>query len=268
MEVTKLFSVEKQTVLITGGGRGIGKMMAEAFVRNGAKVYISSRSEKACNETAAELSAVGPGKCIAIPEDLASVDGCQRLADALAKLEQKLDVLINNSGVAWGGGYDAHTAKAWSKVMDLNVTAPFFLTKFLLPLLHANARIIMVGSVAGFKPQASIGSFAYDTSKAALHHLTRVLAADLAPRQITVNAIAPGLVPTKMSKQISTAVGKGFEEIGANTIPLQRPGQPTDMAGAAIFFASPAAAWITGAVLLVDGGQVDATHTGGEISKL
>ncbi|RHY28959.1 hypothetical protein DYB32_005568, partial [Aphanomyces invadans] len=162
-------------VLITGGSRGIGKMMAEGFVRNGAKVYISARSDKVCQETAAELSAMGatsPGQ-----------------------------------GVAWGGGFDTHNAKAWSKVMDLNVTAPFFLTKFMLPLLQTHARVIMIGSIAGLQPQ-DLGTLAYDTSKAAIHHMTRALAVQLAPKQITVNCIAPGLVPTKMSKQIATATGK------------------------------------------------------------
>ncbi|RHY68989.1 hypothetical protein DYB38_008573 [Aphanomyces astaci] len=197
MDINTLFGVKDQVVLITGGSRGIGKMMAEGFVRNGAKVYISARSDSVCNETAAELNAM----------DVSTVEGCQRLAKALGEHESKLHVLINNSGVAWGGGFDAHSAKAWSKVMDLNVTSPFFLTKFLLPLLQTHARVIMVGSIAGLQPQ-DLGTLAYDTSKAAIHHLTRVLAVQLAPRQITVNCIAPGLVPTKMSQQIATATGK------------------------------------------------------------
>ncbi|KAF0691480.1 Aste57867_17306 [Aphanomyces stellatus] len=264
MEVSKLFSVEKQTVLITGGSRGIGKMIAEGFVRNGARVYISARSEKDCDETAAELTAAGPGECIPIPEDLGSIEGCLRLAAALQQRESKLDVLVNNSGVAWAGGFGGHTPEMWSKVMDLNLTAPFFLTKYLLPLLQTNARIIMVGSVAGRRPQ-SYGSYAYDVSKAALHHLTRVLAADLAPRQITVNAIAPGLVPTKMTRHVPTISGKNHDGFAKDTVPLQRPGGPSDMAGATLFFASPAGAWVTGAVLSVDGGQYEATHIGAKL---
>ncbi|ETV85021.1 hypothetical protein, variant 1 [Aphanomyces astaci] len=234
MDINTLFGVKDQVVLITGGSRGIGKMMAEGFVRNGAKVYISARSDSVCNETAAELNAMGPGKCIPIPEDVSTVEGCQRLAKALGEHESKLHVLINNSGVAWGGGFDAHSAKAWSKVMNLNVTSPFFLTKFLLPLLQTHARVIMVGSIAGLQPQ-DLGTLAYDTSKAAIHHLTRVLAVQLAPRQITVNCIAPGLVPTKMSQQIATATGKGFQQMADLAIPLGRPGSPSDMAGPALF---------------------------------
>ncbi|ETW06101.1 hypothetical protein H310_03694 [Aphanomyces invadans] len=266
MEINALFGVKNQVVLITGGSRGIGKMMAEGFVRNGAKVYISARSDKVCQETAAELSAMGPGKCIPLPQDVSTIEGCQLLANALQERESKLHVLINNSGVAWGGGFDTHNAKAWSKVMDLNVTAPFFLTKFMLPLLQTHARVIMIGSIAGLQPQ-DLGTLAYDTSKAAIHHMTRALAVQLAPKQITVNCIAPGLVPTKMSKQIATATGKEFQEIADVAIPLGRPGSPTDMAGPALFLASPAAGWITGTVLAVDGGQVFATPTG-DNSKL
>ncbi|KAH9151776.1 hypothetical protein AeRB84_005684 [Aphanomyces euteiches] len=266
MEVNKLFGVDGQVVLITGGSRGIGKMMAEGFVRNGAKVYISSRDKKACDETANELNAIGRGQCIPIPEDLSTIEGCQRLATALQERESKLHTLINNSGIAWGGGFPTHDKKGWNKVMDLNLTAPFFLTKFLLPVLQTNARVINVGSVAGVMPQ-KIGTFAYDTSKAAVHHLTKVLAAELAPLKINVNCIAPGLVPTKMSKQIVFVTGKKFEEMAVEGIPLSRPGVPTDMAGAALFFASPASAWITGATLVVDGGQVNAARSGGE-SKL
>ncbi|KDO34110.1 hypothetical protein SPRG_01381 [Saprolegnia parasitica CBS 223.65] len=261
MEVTKLFAVKDQTVLITGGSRGIGKMIAEAFVRNHAKVYISSRDAKVCDQTAAELTAVGPGQCIAIPADLGTDAGIEHVVSSLQAKEAKLDVLINNSGASWGGGFDLHTEKAWHKIMDLNVKAPFFLIKKLLPMMETNSRIINIGSIAGVLPQPGIGTFAYDTSKAAIHHLTRVLALELAPRGITVNAIAPGLVPTKMSKQISNATGLGMDEL-AQGVPLKRPGSDLDMAGAAIYYASPAGAWVTGTVLTVDGGQIGAASTG------
>ncbi|OQR91998.1 glycoside hydrolase [Thraustotheca clavata] len=261
MEVTKLFSVKDQTVLVTGGSRGIGKMISEAFVRNGAKVYISSRDKKACDQTAAELTAFGPGQCIAIPSDLGTDAGIDHLVTSLKERESKLDVLINNSGAVWGGGFEAHTEKAWHKIMDLNVKAPFFLIKRLLEIMDRNSRIINIGSVAGCLPQPDIGTFAYDTSKAAIHHLTRVLALELAPRGITVNAIAPGFVPTKMSKQISTATGLGMDEL-AHGVPLQRAGRDFDMAGAAIYYASPAGAWVTGTILTVDGGQIGAASAG------
>ncbi|CAK4661117.1 unnamed protein product [Aphanomyces euteiches] len=207
MEIDELFRVNGQTVLITGGSRGIGKMMTEGFVRNGANIN----------------------------EDLSTIEGCQRLATALEQRESKLHVLINNSGVIWGGGFKSHGKKGWTKVMDLNMTAPFFVTKFLLPLLGTDARVINVGSIAGITTP-NVGTIAYDTSKAALHHLTKMLAAELAPRKITVNCIAPGLVPTKMSHQLVYVTGKPFDETANEQIPLKRSGVPTDMAGAALFF--------------------------------
>ncbi|CAK4732998.1 unnamed protein product [Aphanomyces euteiches] len=266
MELNKLFSVDGLTVLITGGSKGIGKMMAEGFVRNGAKVYISARDKAICDETAKELNAIGPGQCIPIPEDLSTTAGCKRLVAALQQRESKLDVLINNSGIGWAGGVHAHDEDTWSKILNLNLSTPFFLTKFLLPLLQTNARVINIGSISGIVPN-KLGSTAYDTSKAALHHLTKALAAELAPLRITVNSISPGLVPTTMSDEMVIATGKQFDEMAAQDIPLRRPGLPTDLAGAAIFLASPAAAWITGGILVVDGGQVNAITSGGAFAS-
>ncbi|KAG7401770.1 hypothetical protein PHYBOEH_011059 [Phytophthora boehmeriae] len=271
-----LFDVKDKVVVITGGGRGIGKMMADGFVQNGAKVYIASRSLGACEETAAELNAKGPGQCIALQANLLSEAGCKALAQEIAKRESKVDVLINNSGVSWGGSFDQHHEAAWNKVLTVNVTSPFHLTKFLLPLLDAAAnssdaaRIINVGSVAGLMPQ-QIDTIAYDTSKAAIHHMTRVLAAKLARRpnggHILVNAIAPGLVPSKMSQGISVVTGLGMDDL-ATGIPIQRFGNDSDMAGLAIFLASKASGWISGMVIASDGGQIYTMESGVGAAKL
>ncbi|TMW64803.1 hypothetical protein Poli38472_008970 [Pythium oligandrum] len=268
MQLNELFNVKDKVVVITGGGRGIGKMMAEGFVKNYAKVYIASRSLKACQETADELNAFGAGKCIALQGNLTTEAGCKELADEIAKRETKVDVLINNSGVSWGGDIHNHPGKAWDRVLDVNVKTPFFVTRDLLPLLDAastsedGARVIMVGSVAGVMPQ-NIETLAYDTSKAAVHHMTRVLAAKLARRpnggRILVNAIAPGLVPTKMANGIVHVTGSSYEQL-EQFIPLGRAGRPHDMAGLAIFLASKASSWITGMIILSDGGHVSAAE--------
>uniref|UniRef100_A0AAV1URA0 Glycoside hydrolase n=1 Tax=Peronospora matthiolae TaxID=2874970 RepID=A0AAV1URA0_9STRA len=274
--LSSLFNVKDKVVMITGGGRGIGKMMADGFVQNGARVYIASRDLKACNVTAQELTARGPGQCFALEANLQSEAGCKQLAAAIAKQETQVDVLINNSGVSWGGDFDHHPESAWTKVLTVNVTAPFHLIKFLLPLLDAAAvtsdaaRIINVGSVAGLVPQP-IDTIAYDTSKAAVHHMTRVLAAKLARRpnggHILVNAIAPGLVPSKMSKGISMVTGQAMDDL-ATRIPIGRLGQDADMAGLAIFLSSKASGWISGMVIASDGGQVYAVETGVGSAKL
>ncbi|RLN88368.1 hypothetical protein BBJ28_00017280 [Nothophytophthora sp. Chile5] len=264
LNLNKLFDVQGKVVVITGGGRGIGKMMADGFVQNGATVYIASRNLKACEATAEELNAKGPGKCV------------PALADEIAKKESRLDVLINNSGVGWGGDINHHPEAAWNKVLAVNVTSPFHLTRYLLPLLDEAAtssdaaRVINIGSVAGLMPQM-IQTMAYDTSKAAIHHMTRILAAKLARRpnggHILVNAIAPGLVPSKMSMGIALVTGKPFDEL-QKEIPIERYGNDADMAGLAIFLASKASGWITGMVIASDGGQVYTMETGVGAAKL
>ncbi|CAI5713451.1 unnamed protein product [Hyaloperonospora brassicae] len=276
LSLHNLFSVEDKVVVITGGGRGLGKMMADGFVQNGARVYIASRDLKGCAATAQELMARGSGHCIALEADLQSERGCKQLAAAIAKQESRVDVLINNSGVVWGGDFDHHPESAWTKVLTVNVTAPFYLIKYLLPLLDAAAatsdaaRIINVGSVAGLVPQR-LDTIAYDTSKAAIHHMTRVLAAKLARRSngghILVNAIAPGLVPSKMSNSISMVTDQTLDEV-ATSIPIERFGEDADMAGLAIFLSSKASGWITGMVIASDGGQVYAMETCVGPSKL
>jgi len=257
--ITKLFSVSGKIVLITGGGRGIGYMIARGFVENGSTVYISSRNQSAINKTATELSQIGPGRCFALPsEDLSSPATAERLVENFKQKEKNLHVLINNSGVTWGEPLTAYQESGWDKVMNLNVKGLFYLTTFCLPLLEATAtpedpaRIINIGSVAGINPQTA-PSYAYDISKAAVHHLTKKLAGELASKNITVNAIAPGLFPSKMGDQILRIIP---EEELAKKMPLKRIGTLEDIAGISIYLASRAGAWVTGTTIPVDGGSL------------
>jgi NAD(P)-dependent dehydrogenase (short-subunit alcohol dehydrogenase family) len=252
MPITDLFSVEGRTVLVTGGSRGIGRMIASGFVEAGAKVYISSRKADACAEVAAELSQVGT--CLALPADLSTEEGCRRLAGALAEVEERLDVLVNNAGATWGAPLEEFDEAAWDRVLDLNVKGVFHLTKFALPLLRAAgtvdspARVINIGSIDGIQVPV-LETYSYSASKAAVHQLTRHLARQLAP-EITVNAIAPGPFESKMMAATLRAFG---DQIAA-AAPLRRIGRPDDMAGAAIYLASRAGAYLTGAIIPVDGG--------------
>ena len=253
----RLFSVRGRTALVTGGSSGIGRMIAGGFVDAGAKVYIASRKAAVCDEVAAELSV--RGECVAIPADLSTEDGCRALATELAGREERLDVLVNNAGATWGAPMEDYDEAAWERVLALNVKGVFHLTKFLRPLLEAAgspddpARVINIGSINGIRPPV-LDTFAYSSSKAAVHMLTRHLAMQLAPR-ITVNAIAPGPFESRMMAATLDAFG---EQIAAGA-PMKRIGRPDDAAGAAIFLASPAAAFITGVVLPVDGGLTYAT---------
>jgi NAD(P)-dependent dehydrogenase (short-subunit alcohol dehydrogenase family) len=247
-----LFSIEGKTALVTGGSRGIGKMIATGFVEAGAKVYISSRKADVCDEVAAELSKVG--ECIAVPADLSSEAECRRLAEDLLGRETKLDILVNNAGANWGAPIDEFDEAAWERVLSLNLKGVFHLTKFLLPLLQEAgtqeepARVINIGSIDGIQVPL-LDTFSYSASKAAVHQLTRHLAKRLAPK-ITVNAIAPGPFESKMMAATLDAFGDQIR----SSAPLKRIGRPDDMAGAAIFLASRAGAYLTGAVIPVDGG--------------
>jgi NAD(P)-dependent dehydrogenase (short-subunit alcohol dehydrogenase family) len=249
----ELFSVEGKTALVTGGSRGIGLMIARGLVEGGAKVYVSSRKAEACEQVAAELSRAGA--CAALPADLSTEAACLRLAEQLGEREPGLHVLVNNAGATWGAPLETHPAAAWDKVLDLNLKAPFFLTRALLPLLAAAAapgdpaRVVNVGSIDGLRVPP-LPTYAYSASKAGLHHLTRVLAKELGPRGITVNAIAPGPFESRMMAETLRRFG---DEIAA-AAPLGRIGRPDDMAGAALYLASRAGAYVTGAVLPVDGG--------------
>lgn len=259
-----LFSIDGKVALVTGGSRGIGEMIAAGFLANGAKVYISSRKAEVCAETAERLAKTHGGACVPLPGDLSGAEGAAAVADALGKKEGKLDILVNNAGASWGAPIDDYPEKGWDKVMDTNVKGVFFLTQKLLPMLRASAnaedpaRVINVGSVDGIKTPV-FDSFAYGPSKAAVHHLTRVMAAHLVKEHILVNAIAPGPFPTWM---LSTGVGFGGEVEGQNwdavgkSNPRGRVGTPEDIAGLAIFLASRAGAFTVGEVITCDGGAV------------
>jgi NAD(P)-dependent dehydrogenase (short-subunit alcohol dehydrogenase family) len=252
MTAPDLFSIAGKTALVTGGTRGIGRMIAEGFVDAGATVYISSRKPEACAEVAAELSE--KGTCVGLPADLAKESECRRLADELATRVDKLDILVNNAGATWGAPMADYDEAAFERVLSLNVKGVFHLTKFLVPLLEKAgsqdepARVINIGSIDGIGVPA-LETYAYSASKAAVHQLTRHLAKRLAPT-ITVNAIAPGPFESKMMAATLEAFG---EQIAANA-PLRRIGRPDDMAGAAIYLSSRAGAYLTGAIIPVDGG--------------
>jgi NAD(P)-dependent dehydrogenase (short-subunit alcohol dehydrogenase family) len=248
-----LFDLSGKTAVVTGGSRGIGLMIARGLLQAGATVYISSRKADACAEAAKELSSHGPVH--AIPADLSAEPECLRLATEVGEREPAVNVLVNNAGATWGAPLADYPAAAWNKVVDLNLKAPFFLTRAFLPLLEAAgtdedpARIINIGSIDGLRVPP-FPTYAYSASKAGLHHLTRVLARELGPRRITVNAVAPGPFESKMMAATLTALGDAI----ADAAPLRRIGRPDDMAGVAIYLASRAGAYVTGAVIPVDGG--------------
>lgn len=250
-----LFNVQGLNVLVTGGGRGIGLMIAAGFVANGAHVFISSRDAATIEAVAAKLTQMGPGTCRAFAADLSSMKGIATVADTLKSLNvTQLHVLVNNSGSSWGMPIAEFSEQGWDKVMDLNVKSPFFLIQALLPLLEAASqqnkpsRIINIGSVTGIMHQ-SVETYSYDPSKAAIHSLTRKLAERLGPK-ITVNAVAPGFIRTKMSKNLP-----GIAAL-VDVLPMKRDANAADMAGIALFLSSPAASWITGQIIAVDGGHL------------
>jgi len=251
--MNELFNIDGKTALVTGGSRGIGEMIATGFVNNGVKTYISARKADACDATAKRLS--DQGECISIPCDLSSMEGVRSLADAIAEREERLDILVNNAGATWGEPLASFPESGWDKIMAINLKAPFFLTQALLPLLEKAAshedpaRIINIGSISGLHV-GNLPTFSYGPSKAGIHHLTRILAADLASRHINVNAIAPGPFESKMMAHTLKTLGDQVIE----RVPRKRIGEPSDMAGAAIFLSSKASAFITGVVLPVDGG--------------
>jgi len=250
-----LFSLAGRTALVTGGSRGIGRMIAAGFLAQGARVYISARKAEACDATARELSAHGP--CVSLPMDVSTVEGARALAAAYARHEDSLDILVNNAGAAWGAPFDEFPESGWDKVVDLNLKSPFFLTQALAgPLRRAAAvrpaKVINIASIDGISinPQET---YSYAASKAGLIHLTRRMALRLIEDNIVVSAIAPGAFASEMNK-----LARDHTDAVAARIPAKRIGRDDDMAGAAIYLASRAGDYVVGETLVVDGGVTHA----------
>ncbi|MFJ4834760.1 SDR family oxidoreductase [Streptomyces sp. NPDC088747] len=257
---TELFDLSGKYALVTGGTKGIGMMIARGLLQAGARVVISSRKADACAEAQDLLS--GFGDVQAIPADLSRRDECQRLADLVKGDSERLDILVNNAGAMWREPLATFPDEAWDSVIDLNLKAPFRLVQALLPALRRAgtaddpARIINIGSIAAIHVAQS-PNYSYASSKAALHQLTRVLARELGPQHVTVNAIAPGVFPSQMMASTLDAIG---DKIAA-AAPLRRVGRDDDMAGIAVFLAGRAGAYLTGSIIPVDGG-IATTATG------
>lgn len=257
MDISSLFSLDGRTALITGGSRGIGRMIAEGFVRNGVRVYISARKAEACDKTAAELSAYG--HCISLPADVSTLEGIDDLIARYREHESSLDILVNNAGAAWAAPFDEFPESGWDKVMDLNVKTPFFLTRALKPELVAAAgagdhlaKVINIASIDGISLNP-METYSYHASKSGVIQLTRRMAVRLIGEGIVVSAIAPGAFASHMNKEARDHA----DEI-KDAIPSRRIGTPEDMAGAAIYLASRAGDYVVGSTLTVDGGVTHA----------
>jgi NAD(P)-dependent dehydrogenase (short-subunit alcohol dehydrogenase family) len=250
-----LFSLKGRVALVTGGSRGIGKMIAAGFLSYGAaKVYITARKAGPCEATAKELSAAHDGECIALPIDISTVEGCNKLAGEIIRLEPKLDILVNNAGAAWGAEFDEFPESGWDKVMDLNVKSVFFLTKALHKPLRAAAsrerpaKVINIASILGILVDP-LENYPYVTSKAAVIHLTRQMASKLIKEHINVTAIAPGAFASDMNR-----AARDHGDVLAERIPAGRVGTNEDLAGLAIYLASRAGDYVVGNAIAIDGG--------------
>jgi len=254
--MTNFFDVSGKVAVVTGGSRGIGEMIATGLLQSGAKVYITARKEEELTATAQRLSKLG--ECIAIPADLSTISGIEYFGSEVSRSESKIDILINNAGAAWGDTIDNFSEEGFDKVMDLNLKSIFFMIqKFHQHLKNSGtsedpARIINIGSINGLT-HPKMNNYSYSASKAAVHQLTRHLAADMAEEHITVNAIAPGYFLSKMTAQIIEA-----DESIVNSVPMKRLGSYEDIAGTIIYLSSRAGAYVTGHTLTVDGGKVAA----------
>ena len=260
MKIQNLFNIENKTAVVTGGSRGIGEMIAAGYLANGVKVYMTSRKAPALIEKARELSGKFNNECIPIPCDISTIDGIEEFVSAVSEKEDSIDFLVNNAGAAWGEPYESFTEGGWDKVMNLNVKSIFFLTQKMKTLLTAKAtledpsRVINIGSIDGLNVPA-FETYSYSTSKAAVHHLTRVMAAKLVKENILVNAIAPGPYPSAM---LGSAVNSDYSIIAKNN-PRKRVGTPEDIAGLTIFLSSRAGAYTVGETITSDGGIVKTT---------
>mgnify|MGYP006233765867 FL=1 len=257
MDIEKLFGIKGKVALVTGGSRGIGEMITAGFLANGVKVYISARKAPALIEKANELSNKYNQECIPIPCDISGMEGITELSKKLAEHEEGIDFLVNNAGAAWGESYESFSEAGWDKVMDLNVKSLFFLTQKMKALLLKRtsledpSRVINIGSIDGLNVPA-LPTFSYSASKAAVHHLTRVMAAQLVSENILVNAIAPGPYPSNM---LGAAVNHDYSEIERRN-PRKRVGTPEDIAGLVIFLCSRAGSYTVGETITSDGGIV------------
>ncbi|MDW5442395.1 SDR family oxidoreductase [Polaromonas sp. SM01] len=250
-----LFSLQGRTALITGGSRGIGRMIAAGFLAQGARVYISARKAAACDQAAQELSSLG--HCVSLPADVSTLAGAAALVAAYAAHEPQLDILVNNAGAAWGAPFDEFPESGWDKVVDLNLKTPFFLTQALMPLLRKAAekrpaKVINIASIDGISVNP-METYSYAASKAGLIQLTRRMAVRLVQDNIVVSAIAPGAFASDMNKD-----ARDHGDAVAARIPAGRVGQDADMAGAAIYLASRAGDYVVGSTLVVDGGVTHA----------
>ena len=247
-----LFSLEGRVALVTGGSRGIGKMIARGFLEQGAKVYITARKAPACDQAAEELSRIGP--CISLPHDISTVEGCRALSEEFLQHETALDILVNNAGAAWGAPFDEFPESGWDKVMDLNVKSPFFLTQMLHEALKKAAsadrpaKVVNIASIDGIRINPW-ETYSYQVSKAGMIHLTRRMAARLVQDHIAVSGIAPGAFASEMNK-----AARDEGDAVAAMVPAKRIGRDTDMAGTAVFLASRAGDYVVGDTLAVDGG--------------
>ena len=250
--IKDLFTLEGRTALITGGSRGIGRMIAEGFLMQGAKVYITARKAEQCDTAAAELSE--HGTCISLPQDLSTVDGCRALAKRITALEGKLDILVNNAGAAWAADFDDFPESGWDKVLNINLKSPFFLTQALHGALKASAsaerpaKVINIASIDGVRLNP-LETYSYHASKSGLIYLTRRLAARLVHDHIVMSCIAPGAFASDMNR-----AARDHSEAVARRVPMRRIGASEDMAAAAIYLASRAGDYVVGATLPVDGG--------------
>lgn len=251
-----MFDLTGRTALVTGGANGLGRMIAEGLLRAGATVVVTSRKAESCRQAEAEMAALGD--CTAIEADFSDPAGVGDFVAAFGARHDRLDVLVNNAGKTWGAPLESFPDKAWPSVMTVNVQVPFKLIQLLLPLLERSARpgdpsrIINVGSVAGLAVEP-LQAYSYSASKAAIHQLSRQLASELAPRNITVNALIPGYFPTSMTAHLQGDDGMPAGML-AGQIPLGRFGNAADITGAVQFLASRAGGYVTGSQLVIDGG--------------